>query len=170
MQPPPPTNVNAIALALACAFLSGATVGVRVLDFGAHVDGVGIGLEWSRPLGHEYGLRAGVVLAASLVQSGLSLVAFRRARGRPFGVVKLCGIAFVGWIAGFVGAGKALPAWGKLGCDRGNAYACCAAGGVTDGAVARALADRACAGDVGSACRRIVQQDELCPPLVPPSP
>ena len=115
MQPPPCTNVNAIAFALACAFLSGATFGVLVLDFGAHVDGVGIGLEWSRPLGHEYGLRAGVVLAASLFHGGLSLVAFRRARGRSFGVVGLCGIAFVGLIAGFVGAGKALPAWWKLG-------------------------------------------------------
>ena len=160
MQPPPPTHAIAIGLALACAFLSGAAFGVLVLDFGAHVDGVGIGLEWSGPLGHEYGLRAGVVLAASLVHGGLSLVAFRRARARSFGVLGLFGIAFVGVFAGLIGAGKALPAWWKLGCDRGNAYACYAAAGVTDGDVARALDERACSGDVGNACRRIVQANE----------
>lgn len=148
-----------ILLALACAFLCGATFGVLVIDFGGHVDGVGIGLEWSRPLGDEYGLRAGAVLVASLVQGGLSLTAFQRARARSFGVLGLVGIAVFGLLAGVFGASKAIPAWWKLGCDRGHAYACYAAGGVTEGAVSRALDERACSGDVGPACRRIVQED-----------
>lgn len=159
ISPAPRLSPTPVVLALGCAFLSGATFGILVLDFGAHVDGVGIGLEWSRPLGHEYGLRAGVVFVASLVQGGLSLAAFQRAGARAFGMLGLVGIAFLGLIAGFIGAGKALPAWWKLGCDRGHAYACYAAGGVTDGAVSLALDERACSGDVGSACRRIVRQD-----------
>jgi hypothetical protein len=129
------------------------------MDFGAHVDGVGIGLEWSRPLGSEYGLRAGAVLAASVVQGALSLTLFGRIEARSFGVLGLFGIGAVGVVAGLVAAGRALPAWWKLGCDRGHAYACYAAGGVTDGKAGRALDERACAGDIGSACRRIARED-----------
>ncbi len=95
----------------------------------------------------------------SLVQGGLSLVAFGRAQGRSFGVLGLFGIAFLGLFGGFIAAAKALPAWWKLGCDHGHAYACYAAAGVTDGAASRALDERACSGDVGSACRRIAREE-----------
>lgn len=150
---------GALAIALACAFLAGATFGISVLDFGAHVDGPGIGLEWSRPLGDEYELRAGVVLALAVVQVALSLIAFGRARAKPIGFLALPLIAFLGMIAGLVIAGKALPAWWGWGCSRGHAYACFAASGVIDGPAGEALEERACTGDVGSACVRIARRD-----------
>jgi hypothetical protein len=157
--PPSSRPLGPLVLAVASALLAGASFGVLVLDFGAHVDGVGIGLEWSRPLGPEYGWRAGAVLAASLVQGGLSLWAFGRTPAKSFGVLGLFGVAFVGLFGGFLGAGHALPAWWKLGCNRGHAYACYAAAGVVDGDAGRALDERACAGDVGSACLRIARAD-----------
>ena len=156
-RPPSDAGAGTIVLALVCAFLSGATFGILVMDFGAHVDGVGIGLEWSRPLGSEYGWRAGFVLAASLTQGGLSLVAFSRTRARSFGVLGLVGIAFFGLLVGAVSAGGLLPWWWKLGCNRGQAFACYAAAGVTEGEASRSLDERACAGDVGRACWRIAR-------------
>jgi hypothetical protein len=149
----------AIVVAIAAAVLSGASFGVLVMDFGAHVDGPGIGLEWSRPLGSEYGLRAGAVLCAGLVQGGVSLTAFARSRARSFGVLALFGLAFVGMLVGFVGSGRALGWWWKLGCDRGHGYACYAAAGLADGDAERALDERACARDVSHACRRLVRND-----------
>jgi hypothetical protein len=157
-----------LLVALACALLSGASFGVLVLDFGAHVDGVGIGLEWSRPLGTggEYGLRAGAVLATSIVQGVLSLTLFGRISARSFGVLGLFGVGAVGVVFGLVVAGRALPAWWKLGCDRGHAYACYAAAGVTDGPESQKLDERACAGDVGNACLRIARADSSRVPLL----
>jgi hypothetical protein len=150
---------GAIVLALACAALSGASCGVSIVDFGAHVDGPGIGLEWSKPLGSEYGLRLALVLGSVVVHALLSLVFYSRAGAKPIGILALPGLWFVGIVVGVVGGGRALPAWWKLGCDHGNAYACLAASGVTDGAESKALEERACAEDVGIACARIARRD-----------
>lgn len=155
----PSSGRGLLLAALVCALLSGASFGVLVTDFGAHVDGVGIGLEWSRPLGSEYGLRAGAVLVASIVQGVLSVTLFSRISARSFGVLGLFGVGVVGVVAGIVASGRALPAWWKLGCDRGHAYACYAAAGITDGEESQKLDERACAGDVGSACLRIARAD-----------
>ena len=167
---PTPTSLSPtrglLVLALACALLSGACFGVLVMDFGAHVDGVGIGLEWSGPLGREYGFRAGAVLLASVVQGALSLALFSRMAARSFGVLGLFGIGVVGMVAGLFASGRALPAWWKLGCDRGHAYACYAAAGITDGETSSRLDERACAGDVGSACLRIARADPSRVPFI----
>jgi hypothetical protein len=151
---------GAIVVALACALLSGGSCGVSMVDFGAHMDGPGIGLEWSKPLGSEYGIRQAFVLGSLLVHALLSLVFFSRADAKPVGILALPGLWFIGFLGGVVGAGRALPAWWKLGCDRGHAYACFAASGVTDGAESAALEERACANDVGIACERIARRDK----------
>jgi hypothetical protein len=149
----------ALTVALASAFLAGTSLAVLIVDFGAHMDGPGIGLEWSGPLAGGYGARLGVVFGAMIAQSVLSLLAFSRVPAKGFGVLALPGVAFAGFIVGCLGAGRALPAWWKLGCDRGHAYACHAAAGITHGAESRALDERACAGSVSSACARIARED-----------
>jgi len=149
-----------IAVAVASAFLAGGLFGIAFLDFACHMDGPGIGLEWSRPLGDEYGLRALLVLGLGVLQTVLSLTAYGRARAKPFGVLALPAFAFVGLVVSFGLGGRALVRWWwGWGCNRGHAYACYAAGGVTDGAAGKALDERACSGDVGSACHRIGRED-----------
>jgi hypothetical protein len=150
---------GALAIALACALLTGGGCGVALADFGAHMDGPGIGLEWSKPLGSEYGLRVGVVMGLILLHGALSLNAFGRARAMPVAVIALPAIAFVGMIGVFVVGRPAFRAWWTLGCNRGHAYACYAAGGVSDGAESTAFDERACAGDVGLGCLRIARTD-----------
>jgi hypothetical protein len=159
-----PHSVSAPALvtALACALLSGGSCGLTLLDYGAHVDGPGIGLEWSQPLGAEYGLRYAIVLGLLVMWALLSLNAWGRAGAKALGVLALPALWFVGLVVGMVGGGRALPAWWKLGCDRGHPYACYAASGVTDGDESRALAARACAGGVKNGCVR------AAPPSPPP--
>jgi hypothetical protein len=151
---PAPRWSGALLIALACALLSGGSCGVSLLDYGAHVDGPGIGLEWSRPLGSEYGLRYAIVIGSLVLHAALSLTAFSRAGAKPIGVLALPALAFVGIVLGMVGGGRALPAWWKLGCNRGHAFACYAASGVTDGAESKALAERACTNGVTRACPR----------------
>lgn len=151
---------GALVIALACAILCGGSCGVSLVDYGAHVDGPGIGLEWSKPLGTngEYAIRQAVVLGSMAVQALLSLIAFGRTKAKPVGVLALPLLALGGIILGVVLAGRALPAWWTLGCNRGHAYACYAAGGVTDGAESEALDKRACAGGVEPACSRIARR------------
>lgn len=161
IEAPTPTRPGGasvfVALALACALLFGAMFGILTMDFGAHVDGPGMGLEWSKPLGSEYGLRAGAVLLMCLVQGGLALAAYGNARAKSFGVLALIATALLGWLGGAIAAGHAFPLWWKLGCDRGHAYACYAAARSSgEGPAAEALEERACKGDVASACLRIV--------------
>ncbi len=57
------------------------------------------------------------------------LTAWGRAEVKPIGVLALPALWFVGLVAGVMGGGRALPAWWKLGCSRGHAYACYAASG-----------------------------------------
>lgn len=135
---------------------------MSLVDYGAHVDGPGIGLEWSKPLGtgSEYGVRAGIVMASMGVQALLSLIAFGKTKAKPVGVLALPLLALVGIILGVMVAGRALPAWWTLGCNRGHLYACYAAAGVTDGVESDALDRRACAGGVEAACRRIARRSE----------
>lgn len=143
-----------LVVAVVCALLSGGSCGVSLLDYGAHVDGPGIGLEWSKPLGSEYGLRIAIVVASIVLHAVLSLTAFSRAGAKPFGVLALPALWFLGMVVGMVGGGRALPAWWKLGCNQGHAFACYAASGVTDGAESKALAERACTNGVTRACPR----------------
>jgi hypothetical protein len=150
-----PVSSPAIAIAVGCALLSGGSCGVSLLDYGAHVDGPGIGLEWSKPLGSEYGFALTVVLVSIVVNALVSLVAWGRSGAKPVGQAALCGLWFVGLVAGFAGGARALPLWWKLGCHRGHAFACHAAAGVTDGAESEALEARACANGVERACPRV---------------
>jgi hypothetical protein len=153
---------GALLIALVCAVLCGGSCGVSLVDYGAHVDGPGIGLEWSRPLGtgSEYSVRAGIVTASMLVHALLSLVAFAKTKAKPVGVLALPLLALCGIILGVVVAGRALPAWWTLGCNRGHLYACYAAAGVTHGAESDELDKRACSSGVEAACRRIARRTE----------
>jgi hypothetical protein len=150
---------GALVMALGCAFVSGSSCGVSMVDFAAHMDGPGIGLEWSRPLGSEYGLREGMVLATLVVHGLLSLMFYGHTGAKPIGVLALPGVWFVAFLVGLVGGGRGLAPWWKLGSDRGHGYACYAASGVTRGTESAALEERGCAGDVGIACERIVRRD-----------
>jgi hypothetical protein len=100
---------GALLIALVCAVLCGGSCGVSLVDYGAHVDGPGIGLEWSRPLGtgSEYSVRAGIVTASMLVHALLSLVAFAKTKAKPVGVLALPLLALCGIILGVVVAGRA---------------------------------------------------------------
>jgi len=149
-----PVSAPALVIALVCALLSGGSCGLTLLDYGAHVDGPGMGLEWSGPLGAEYGGRYAIVLGSLVVYALLSLTAWSRSGAKPIGALALPALGLLGIVAGMVGGGRALPAWWKLGCERGHAYSCYAASGVTDGAESKALADRACAGGVKAGCPR----------------
>jgi xanthosine utilization system XapX-like protein len=153
---------GALLIALVCAVLCGGSCGVSLVDYGAHVDGPGIGLEWSKPLGtgSEYGVRAGIVMASMVVQGLLSLIAFGKTKAKPVGVLALPLLALVGIIGGFIVGARALPAWWTLGCHRGHLYACYAAAGVTHGAASDAHDKRASAGGVKPACMRIARRTE----------
>ena len=95
-----------------------------------------------------------------LVHALLSLLAFAQTKTKPVGVLALPLLALCGIILGVVVAGRALPAWWTLGCNRGHLYACYAAAGVTHGAESDELDERACAGGVEAACRRIARRIE----------
>ena len=97
----------------------------------------------------------------------LSLTAWGRAGAKAIGVLALPALWFVGLVLGVLGAGRALPAWWKLGCNRGHPYACYAASGVTDGDESAALAARACAGGVKSGCAGAAPSS---PPVPSPPP